>query len=163
MNCSSCQKPIPDNKNYCRKCKEFTFPNASNDPDNPEVQWLSDAKIDVVQRIKTLTPDMDKFFGTPPGMARTCVTLLGGSPGAGKTTLMLQLADNTIEQYNGCCIYIANEQSAAEIRATAVRIKLKHLDKIGIVNAMGGLKSNLFELFHQYKPTLIVIDSLTKL
>jgi DNA repair protein RadA/Sms len=119
---------------------------------------LSDAKLAVVERIHTGLVDV--CFGG--GVARTSVNLIGGDPGAGKTTLCLQLCDFLSGKYNKESLYIANEQDAAELKTTAERLNLKNKHRIRIVKAMGGVSHDIGTLLLHYSPCATVLDSVTK-
>ncbi len=119
---------------------------------------LSDAKLSEVERI--MTGLVDFCFGG--GMARIGITLLGGDPGAGKTTLCLQLSDIFADKYHKEVLYIANEQHASELKETSRRLKLKCANLIRIVNAMGGVTQDIGTLLLRYKPCLVILDSVTK-
>jgi DNA repair protein RadA/Sms len=160
--CRDCRHPLPPGCVQCvnPRCRTWNFPTTSEIED--DVVRLSDATVSQVERCGTLCATMDYFFGG--GIVRTSTILIGGAPGAGKTTLMLQLSDVFIERFHKRdVIYIANEQSAAEIRDVALRLAIKNMHEICIVKAMGGLKSNLYTLVMSYKPCLVIVDSLTKL
>lgn len=119
---------------------------------------LSDSKVGQVERIKTGL--VDHVFGG--GVVKTSVCLLAGEPGAGKTTLCLQLADIFSAKTKKEVLYIANEQDPVELKTTADRLKLKHLDLIRIVKAMGGVSYDIGDLLIRFKPAAIFLDSVTK-
>jgi DNA repair protein RadA/Sms len=119
---------------------------------------LSDAKLSVVERVHTGI--VDHCFGG--GIARTSVALLGGDPGAGKTTLCLQLSDVFAGFFKSEVLYIANEQHAPELKETAKRLELKNAHLIRIVKAMGGISHDIGSLLLHYKPCLTILDSVTK-
>jgi DNA repair protein RadA/Sms len=168
MNCELCQKPLPKSvqRNWgtdsfrCPSCFHWNLEKSNSGVDDDETVLLSDARLLEIERI--MTGLLDTVFGG--GIARSSVNLIAGPPGAGKTTLFLQLADTITERYpDREGLYIANEQEAAEIKTTAKRIRIKNLERIRVVKAMGGLKRDLGELLLQYKPCVIIVDSLTKL
>jgi len=119
---------------------------------------LSDAKIAEVERVRTRLVDV--CFGG--GIARKSVCLFGGDPGAGKTTLCLQLSDIFCGIFGKETLYIANEQGEDEINDTAKRLHLRHRNKIRIVKAMGGITHDIGALLLHYKPCFTVLDSVTK-
>lgn len=96
------------------------------------------------------------------GIARKSVNLLGGDPGAGKTTLCLQLSD----LFAGVCkkkvLYIANEQDPSELKTTGERLKLENAADILIVKAMGGIVADLGQMILHFEPCLLILDSVTK-
>lgn len=119
---------------------------------------------------RTLTGFVDKCFGGAivngevigKGIAETAVLLLGGDPGAGKTTMCLQLANIFGGIYKKRVLYIANEQHYDELNETATRLELEHMRTIHIVKAMGGVQHDIGALLLHYQPCLTVLDSVTK-
>ena len=59
------------------------------------------------------------------GMTPSCVTLFTGTPGAGKTTMMLGLADSITKQ-DGICLFNTAEESLFQTAMTAKRLRLKN-------------------------------------
>lgn len=162
IECRFCNKKLPPGKVYCKNCKQYNWDFPTDQDDNgKDFVRLSDARVSEVERIPTLSPEMDTFFGG--GIVRTGCYLFGGKPGAGKTTVMLQIAECFIKRYDRDVLYVANEQSAAEIRETALRIGITRLQNIVLVKAMGGLQRNFWDYFEEFQPCLSITDSLTKL
>jgi tRNA uridine 5-carbamoylmethylation protein Kti12 len=61
------------------------------------------------------------------------ITIITGEPGAGKSTMALQLADKLNNGREVEVLYIANEESASVLRQRAVRLELEHKDRIRFV------------------------------
>ncbi len=59
------------------------------------------------------------------GMTPSCVTLFTGTPGAGKTTMMLTMADS-ITKEGGICLFNTAEESLYQTAMTAQRLRLKN-------------------------------------
>ena len=59
------------------------------------------------------------------GMTPSCVTLFTGTPGAGKTTMMLTMADSITKQ-GGVCLFNTAEESLYQTAMTAQRLRLKN-------------------------------------
>ncbi|MEX2600357.1 MAG: DNA repair protein RadA [Balneolaceae bacterium] len=103
-------------------------------------------------RVPTGIGELDRVLGG--GLMPSSLILLGGDPGIGKSTLMLQLAKSNPEL---SLLYVAGEESAGQIRQRA--------DRIGIeTSAMKILSSTNLDLVVQSaqkeKPDLLVIDSI---
>ena len=124
------------------------------------VQPLGGKDAKPVARI--VTGIVDKCFGGGKGVAKTAVILLGGDPGAGKTTLCLQLSDIFAGLFSDKVLYIANEQHYDELNDTALRLELKHSPLIYVVKAMGGVQHDIGSMLLRYKPCLTILDSVTK-
>ena len=58
-------------------------------------------------------------------MTPSCVTLFTGTPGAGKTTMMLTMADSITKQ-GGVCLFNTAEESLFQTAMTAKRLRLKN-------------------------------------
>lgn len=106
-------------------------------------------------RIKTNINELDRVLGG--GLVQGSVVLIGGDPGIGKSTLLLQTVDS-LAKNNNEIIYISGEESIDQVRLRAKRlgsnndqIKLASTTNIGeIINS---IKPNA-------KPTIVVIDSI---
>lgn len=158
MRCQHCNTPLVDGKLRCVNPKCRMWNAAAKTGIDESTVLLSDAKLLQVERVKTNL--VDTVYGG--GIARTGVSLLGGDPGAGKTTLCLQLSNLFAEQYGREVLYIANEQHAPELKETAQRLQLEHLGLIRVVKAMGGIAHDIGTILLHYKPCLTILDSVTK-
>src|SRR5687767_2577766 len=69
-------------------------------------------------RLPTGLAELDRVFGG--GLIPGSVTLLGGEPGIGKSTLLLQLADHAARE--SAVLYLSAEESAAQIGVRARRL-----------------------------------------
>lgn len=160
MNCRHCGKPLPDGRYKCVNPRCNMWNVASSVSMTDSIQPLGGKEAKPVERV--LTGIVDKAFGGGKGIAKTAVLLLGGDPGAGKTTLCMQLSDIFAGIFNNKVLYIANEQHYNELNDTAVRLELKHSELIYIVKAMGGIQHDIGAMLLHYKPCLTILDSVTK-
>lgn len=100
-------------------------------------------------------PELDRVLGN--GVVPGSVILIGGDPGIGKSTLMLQIA---LKLTNRKILYVSGEESAGQIRYRAERIgKLKENCYILSETNM----DDVFAGFDQVQPELIIIDSIQTL
>ncbi len=160
MICVHCNATLSDypRKLRCATCLRWNI--GIPFEEDEETVLLSDARLSAVDRVSVGI--FDRVFGG--GIVKTSVNLVGGLPGAGKTTFFLQLADIFAVTFpDREVLYIANEQDASEIKITAHRIGVTRLNQIRMVKAMGGLKSDMGELLLKWKPCVFILDSLTKL
>ena len=107
------------------------------------------------QRVSTSDPEFDRILGG--GVVPGSLLLLGGEPGIGKSTLMLQIA---LRARDVRTLYVSGEESAEQIKMRA--------DRIGIDNPECFVLSetNLDVLFSQaaaLSPRMVVVDSIQTL
>ncbi|HON56084.1 MAG TPA: DNA repair protein RadA [bacterium] len=104
-----------------------------------------------ITRQKTGISEFDELIGG--GIVPSSLILLGGSPGIGKSTLMLQI----IENLSDIVLYIAGEESPEQIKIRADRLKLKN-PKILLLQEIE--ISKILNTAEKIKPSVIVIDSI---
>ncbi len=103
------------------------------------------------ERVSSGLPELDRVLGG--GIVPGAVILVGGDPGIGKSTLMLQAANS----FNGSILYVSGEESAKQIRMRAER--LGALSKT--LNFLP--ETDLFAIekaAEELKPKLLIIDSI---
>ena len=108
-----------------------------------------------VTRLLMGMPEFDAVLGggTVPGS----LTLVGGPPGAGKSTLMLQIAARLAG--NGEVVYVCGEESAAQVKLRADRTLASGADPALLVYPETNLRAVLDRLERQ-RPLALVIDSI---
>ncbi|MFM1885300.1 MAG: hypothetical protein RL026_457 [Pseudomonadota bacterium] len=97
--------------------------------------------------------ELDRVFGG--GVVPGSVTLLGGEPGIGKSTLLLQLAARLGAQRP--VLYVSGEESASQLALRAQRLGLP-LE--GISAACETVLDAVLEMVARLRPALLVIDSI---
>ncbi|MBP9096724.1 MAG: DNA repair protein RadA [Ignavibacteria bacterium] len=103
-------------------------------------------------RIKTGIEELDRVLGG--GIVGGSVILIGGDPGIGKSTLMLQIADKIKDKR---ILYVSGEESALQIKMRSDRLNF-HLENFYILS-----ETNLEiiqAVIDSEEPELIVIDSI---
>lgn len=158
-NCYRCQEELKPNRLRCLSCGAYniTGDGLEDGTDNDKSVALCD--VVSAEHDRVATGPWDICFGGEGknyGIVRTSVSLLGGSPGAGKSTLVLQIAN----QADGEVIYIAAEEALPEIKSRADRLSLKHQKNIRMVSALSGASLNQVIKSRPEKPKMIIIDSL---
>lgn len=124
--------------------------------DSEEAKSLSDVVIEPEFRFKTGIEEFDRVIGG--GVNKGSSILLGGEPGIGKSTLALQVLEKVSATYK--VLYICGEESPAQIKQRALRLKLA-TDNI-IIYCDTRLEP-IIDTIRKVKPTLIVIDSMQTL
>lgn len=122
--------------------------------DKAEVSVLSDITIQEENKIQTGIEELDRVLGG--GIVQGSLTLVGGDPGIGKSTLLLQVCRNLAEKGH-MVLYISGEESLVQIKMRA--------DRIGSFNSNMLLlcETNLdtiSEVIRQKKPEIVIIDSI---
>ena len=124
--------------------------------DRRETVRLTEAGKEDYVRLSTGIDQLDTLFGG--GITDGSVTLLGGEPGIGKSTILLQLA-NTFEGDKDI-LYVSGEESPAQIRMRADRLGVKG-ERI-IICAQTCFEIIAEELA-KTQPSLCIIDSIQTL
>jgi DNA repair protein RadA/Sms len=123
----------------------------------PQSLPLSAVESQEGNRISSGILELDRVLGG--GIMKRSAVLVGGEPGIGKSTLLLQTA--AASETKGRILYISGEESAGQVRLRA--------DRLGLDSAGGGLErievvctGNLEEIetiLNAVKPVLIMVDS----
>lgn len=128
---------------------------------NKPVQ-VSEITFDQEQRMLTPDKEFNRVLGG--GIVAGSLVLIGGEPGIGKSTLMLQLALN---MSNLKVLYVSGEESERQIKMRAERLMEARTQKS---NAGSGCfiltetsTQNIFKQIEQLEPNLVVIDSIQTL
>ncbi|GLH71961.1 DNA repair protein RadA [Geothrix limicola] len=115
---------------------------------------LPDVEITDTQRVPTGLRELDRVLGggVVPGM----VALLGGEPGIGKSTLLLQWAATT----DGTVLYASGEESERQIKLRAQRLGAENP---GIHLLAETDVRRILEAAERMKPGLLLVDSIQTL
>ena len=106
-----------------------------------------------VARTSTGIGELDRVLGG--GLVKGSLVLVGGEPGIGKSTLILQLCDKV--QGEGKVLYISGEESAEQVKIRADRLNINNdeLMFLGETNI-----DNIQESIFSINPKLVIIDSI---
>lgn len=114
------------------------------------VQKISEVSIEKSGRYKTGINEFDRVLGG--GVVPGSIVLIGGEPGIGKSTLLLEVADKIGDVY-----YISAEESPGQIKMRADRLGIKD-SKIRL-SSEPDLDAILGEA-RKIKPNILIIDSI---
>ena len=114
------------------------------------------ADVDMVstERLSTGCGEFDRVLGG--GIVPGSVVLLGGEPGIGKSTLLLQAAARMAEAI-GPVLYAAGEESAHQIRARGERLGLGRAPLYLLAETC---LERILEEVDRLKPSLLIVDSI---
>jgi DNA repair protein RadA/Sms len=106
------------------------------------------------KRIKTGLSEFDQLIGG--GVVEGSVTLIGGEPGIGKSTIMLQIA-SMLADIGKKVLYVTSEESTTQVKLRAERLELKSKDfSIISTNAFAQLEN----IINKYDYEIFIIDSI---
>ncbi len=115
---------------------------------------LSEIDMDESVRLSTGIAEMDRVLGG--GIVNGSLTLLGGDPGIGKSTLLLQVCEN-ISRSGSKVLYISGEESLQQIKLRAERIGSFN-DSL-LLMCENNL-TDIEEAVRKEKPEVVIIDSI---
>ena len=115
---------------------------------------LSDITADSLRRLSFPMPEFARVLGG--GIVPGSLVLIGGDPGIGKSTLLLQLAV-MVAQSDGPVLYISGEESTQQLKMRADRLRLAADDLLLLTET--NIESMVSHI-EQQKPKMVVIDSI---
>jgi DNA repair protein RadA/Sms len=122
--------------------------------EDPKPTPLSMVKTGTTQRLITPDEELNRVLGG--GIVPGSLVLIGGQPGIGKSTLMLQLTLGVPVRV----MYVSGEESEEQIKMRADRVAEKHSDCYILTETN---TSKIFQHAQNIEPDLIIIDSIQTL
>ena len=113
---------------------------------------LADVTTTASGRVSSGIGELDRVLGG--GIVPGSVTLLGGDPGIGKSTLLMQTAAELTKQ--GIVLYVTGEESASQLKLRAERLGVGGDMLILAENDLSSIESEV----DRVKPAYIMIDSI---
>lgn len=165
--CRSCGGSSPKWQGRCPHCGEWntleetTVLSASSSgsrfqswaSSESSVQLLAEVSAVEIQRTPTGMGELDRVLGG--GLVDGAVILLGGDPGIGKSTLLLQTIALMAEQES--VLYVSGEESAQQVALRAQRLGV-HADKVHLLAEIR--VEAISAVIARQKPRVVVIDSI---
>ncbi len=162
--CQSCGYVSPRWVGKCPNCSEWsTFVEEAVKPLRASRKTGVASKIEPVSfdqiekedvpRIKTMLNEFDRVLGG--GIVPGSLVLLGGDPGIGKSTLMMQLAIALKDQ---AVLYVTGEESVRQIK-----IRAERLNAVSSKNILLLAETNLdliLDVIESGTPDLVIVDSI---
>lgn len=119
-----------------------------------QVLSIRDIEADDQMHQPTGMEELDRVLGG--GIVEGSLTLLGGEPGVGKSTLLLQIGSK-LAQAGKTVLYISGEESARQIKLRAKRVGAGHEGLLVLAeNAMDEIEDKL----EKTAPDLVIVDSI---
>ncbi len=123
-------------------------------PGGAGAQLYADVAYDTADRMSTGIGELDRVLGG--GVVPGSLVLLGGEPGIGKSTLLLQAASNVARQ-SGPVLYSSGEESEHQIKSRGERLGVEPAPLYLLAETC--LERVLEELI-RLKPALLIVDSI---
>lgn len=118
------------------------------------VRKLAECTVDITQRYTTGSDEIDRVLGG--GLVKGACILIGGDPGIGKSTLLLQLAAKTADRVLQV-LYISGEESAEQI---AMRAKRLHIDDADLELLTETSAETILQILSEKRPGMVIVDSI---
>ncbi len=167
--CQNCGTSFAKWQGQCTACKEWNTIAEEVIQKAEKVSWkVSETKskrVSKSQKVKDISTTSEARLNTKNnelnrvlggGIVPGSLTLLGGEPGIGKSTLMLQIA----LQLPYKTLYVSGEESAQQIKMRAERI---HPDSENCYILTETKTQNIFSQIAELNPDIVVIDSIQTL
>ena len=160
--CSSCGYESAKWLGRCPGCNEWNsfyeekFTKTAKLNENKKI--IKATKLNEVEkktntRFSTGIKELDRVLGG--GMVEGSLILLGGEPGIGKSTLILQICNSI--NLDGSVLYISGEESAEQVKLRADRLNIKNENLLFLSQTDIELIKNEIE---EVNPKLVIIDSI---
>jgi DNA repair protein RadA/Sms len=169
--CQNCGKVTPRYFGRCPQCGEFNTmveeiiesvkPNAAKGMaaqrsalPSTTPQRLADVRMENLTRRQIGSAEFDRVLGG--GVVPGSITLIGGDPGVGKSTIVLQ-SSAALANTAGRVLYVSGEESTHQIKMRADRMGLAAAELYLLTETN---LSDILEHVHRLEPALLVIDSI---
>ena len=138
---------------YEQKIEKYTEENKIEKKINNTPKPLNTYIGQEANRTSTGYSELDRVLGG--GLVKGSLILLGGEPGIGKSTLILQLCEKV--QGEGKVLYVSGEESAEQIKLRADRLEVKSEELM----FLGETDIDIVkEAISEMQPKLVIIDSI---
>ncbi len=115
---------------------------------------IQDIEFNAEERFETKNDELDSVLGG--GLVKGAVVLLGGEPGIGKSTLLLQIALQIPQKV----LYVSGEESQSQIKMRAERLENENSNCLVLTETN---TQQIFKNIEEVQPDVLVIDSIQTL
>lgn len=161
--CSNCGNESPKWEGRCPACGSWnsmveervaTTPSSARQPSRNRSTPLKVSEIQASEehRIHMPSEELNRVLGG--GLVTGSMVLIGGEPGIGKSTLVLQ---NTLSIKSRRILYVSGEESATQLKMRADRLG-RQSDNCYIVTDTS--LENIFEYIKEVQPEILIVDSI---
>ena len=167
--CQKCGANHPQWQGQCHHCKAWNTlveeivekqvqqgwtPSKEGSPKNSKPIPISEISIQSEQRMACSDAELNRVLGG--GIVPGAVILLGGEPGVGKSTLLLQIS--LLMQHK--ILYVSGEESQRQIKLRADRIPAENPNCYVLSETQ---TQKIFQQIEEVEPDLVIIDSIQTL
>ncbi len=166
--CQNCGAQFPKWVGKCTSCNEWntiveeviqkeeknSWKQSSTKKKVSKALKINEISISDEDRIPTNNEELNRVLGG--GLVNGSVVLLGGEPGIGKSTLLLQIA----LLMRNKVLYVSGEESQSQIKLRAERLAGKNENCLILTETK---TQNIFKIIEQTIPDVVVIDSIQTL
>ncbi|MEW5986581.1 MAG: DNA repair protein RadA [Chloroflexota bacterium] len=166
--CQNCGRTTPGYMGRCPQCGEFgtmveqlvaapptaTKAGRRSAAASSAPQRLPDITSDGFDRLPLPLPEFTRVLGG--GLVPGSLVLVGGDPGIGKSTLLLEVAVLVANQH-GSTLYVSGEESTRQIKMRADRLGVQANDLFLLTETS---LDNMIEQVKALRPTLVIVDSI---
>lgn len=166
--CQNCGAQFAQWMGKCSSCNQWNTivkevvnkPTSKAWQDDPSsrvstAQVVHEINLNAKQRIDTKDQELNRVLGG--GIVAGSLILLGGEPGIGKSTLLLQVALNIKKER---VLYVSGEESDQQIRMRAERLKLMESECMILTETN---TQHIFQQIQAVKPNILIVDSIQTL
>ena len=167
--CQNCGAQYAKWMGQCQSCGEWntiveevvekeTKRSWQTDSSSPKISnkplKVSEIQLDTEHRISSTDSELDHVLGG--GIVAGSIVLIGGEPGIGKSTLMLQVALSMKQNV----LYVSGEESQSQLKMRAERLQKKDSDCLLLTETN---TQNIFRHITELQPDVVIIDSIQTL
>ncbi len=163
--CTGCGAQFPKWQGRCTECGSWNtlVEEVYRDRDRKKRAGAAKPPVNIrkinaapLSRISTALDEFDRVLGG--GLIPGGVVLLGGHPGIGKSTLVLQILGNIARQSPGSPVcYFSGEESEEQIGMRASRL---HIDSENVLIGNESNVENILAIMNEHTPVAVVVDSI---